>query len=196
MQATYVNLEKYLCKMFSAMIGGNYERFDFSAEPEHRVLIERQAVSSMPEAKTIATLRIDNLNNWRTQRYGQGTVYFDDKGDEHIYELRTFDVYVNIMSKGLGNAFDAARFIIANLQNNRYNEFVQQSGRLLGLERISTLRNLSDLENGVWTERVHFECRMNYKEEIVVSDATDFVHKPVDIPDVVNSVDVTTEFKK
>lgn len=194
--ASYVELEKYLCNMFNALIGRNYASFEFSEDPSHRVLVERQNSASMPEAKTIVTLRIDNLNNWRSQRYGQGTVYFDENGDEHIYELRTFDVYVNVMSKGLGNAFDAARFIIANLQNNRYNEFVQQSGRLLGLERISTLRNLSDLENGTWTERVHFECKMNYKEEIIVSDTTDFVHRPTDLDDVVNSVDVTTEFKK
>ena len=192
----YKELEKYICNMINAMIGSNYDDFSFSAESTERVLVERQRISVMPDAKTIVTLRIDNYNNWRSQRYGRGTAYYDDKGREHIFELRTFDVYVNVMSKELGAAFDAARFIIANLQNNRYNTFVRQSGRLLGLERISTLKNLSDLENGVWTERVHFELRMNFKEDIIVSDTVEFVTKPETLDDLPDSVDITTELKK
>ena len=193
---TYVELEKYICNMIKALIGSNYASFNFSADPTHRVLAERQKISVMPDAKTIVTIRIDNYNNWRAQRYGRGTVYYGADGSEHIYELRTFDVYVNVMSKGLGDAFDAARFIIANLQNNRYNEFVRQSGRLLGLERVSTLKNLSDLENGVWTERAHFEMRMNFKEEVVVSDPVEFVNRPDTLDDLPDSVELTTELKK
>lgn len=193
---TYVQLEKYICNLIKYLIGSNYASFNFSSDATHRVLAERQKISVMPDAKTIVTIRIDNYNNWRNQRYGRGTVYYDEKGAEHIYELRTFDVYVNVMSKGLGDAFDAARFIIANLQNNRYNDFVRQSGRLLGLERVSTLKNLSDLENGVWTERAHFQLRMNFKEEIVVRDAVEFVTKPDTLADLPDSVELTTELKK
>jgi len=192
---TYVQLEKYICNLIKYLIGSNYDSFNFSAEPTHRVLAERQKISVMPDAKTIVTVRIDNYNNWRNQRYGRGTVYYDAQGAEHIYELRTFDVYVNVMSKGLGDAFDAARFIIANLQNNRYNDFVRQSGRLLGLERVSTLKNLSDLENGVWTERAHFQMRMNFKEEVVVRDAVEFVNRPDTLADLPDSVELTTELK-
>ena len=193
---TYVTLEKYICNMINALIGSNYALFNFSNEPSHRVLAERQKISVMPDAKTIVTIRIDNYNNWRAQRYGRGTVYYDADGTEHIYELRTFDVYVNVMSKGLGDAFDAARFIIANLQNNRYNDFVRQSGRLLGIERMTTLKNLSNLDNGVWTERAHFELRMNFKEEIIVQDAVEFVTRPDTLDDLPDSVELTTELKK
>jgi hypothetical protein len=100
------------------------------------------------------------------------------------------------MSKKLGDAFDSARFILANLQNNRYNEFVSNNGRMLGIEQISGLKNLSDLENGTWTERVNFEIQMNFIETIVLNDNVAFVRKPEDLSDLPNSVEFETEMKQ
>lgn len=191
----YKELEQYLVRMMVAMIGKEYMQFNFAEDATNRVIVERQNSAPMPEAATIMTLRVDNYNNWRAQRYGRSTIYFDKYGAEHIAELRSFKCYVNIMSKELGDAFDAARFVIANLQNNRYNDFVWQDGRLLGIENISTLKNLSDLENGTWTERVHFELDMALKEEIIINDPTLFVKTPATLAEVPNSVEIKTEFK-
>lgn len=191
----YQELEQYLVQMMNAMIGGSYTDFRFSDDATNRVIIERQNSAPMPDVSTVMTLRVDNYNNWKAQRYGRGTIYFDKFGAEHIAELRSFKCYVNIMSKELGDAFDAARFVIANLQNNRYNDFVWQNGRLLGIENISALKNLSDLENGTWTERMHFELDMTMKEEVIVRDPTVFVKTPATLADVPNSVEIETEFK-
>lgn len=177
------------------MIGNNYVQYNFSEDPTNRVIIERQNSAPMPDVSTVMTLRIDNYNNWKAQRYGRGTIYYDRYGAEHIGELRAFKCYVNIMSKELGDAFDSARFVIANLQNNRYNDFVWQNGRVIGIENVSTLKNLSDLENGTWTERMHFELDMTLKEEIIVNDPTLFVKTPATLADVPNSVEIETEFK-
>lgn len=191
----YKELEQYLVQMMTTMIGNEYINFKFSDDPTNRVIVERQNSAPMPDTATVMTLRVDNYNNWKAQRYGRGTIYYDRYGGEHIGELRSFKCYVNIMSKELGDAFDAARFVIANLQNNRYNEFVWQNGRLLGIENVSSLKNLSDLENGTWTERVYFELDMTMKEEILVNDPTLFVKTPATLADVPNSVEIETEFK-
>ena len=192
----YKELESYLVDLFTFLIEPFAEEYNFSSNPTERVIVERQNIAPMPDVKTIITLRIDNYNNWRVQRYGSNHISYDALGNEIISELRTFDVYVNVMSKGLGDAFDATRFIIANLQNNRYNDFVAQKGRLLGIENVSSVKNLSDLENGVWTERIHTEIRMNYKDETIIPTGTIFVKTPDSLSDLSKSVNITTETKK
>lgn len=192
----YRDLEKYLVNLFTFLLGEDAESMGFSTDASERIIIERQNIAPMPDVQTIVTLRVDNYNNWRAQRYGKNHIGYDKHGNEIISELRTFDVYVNIMSKNLGDAFDAMRFIIANLQNNRYNDFVVQSGRMLGIENISTVKNLSDLENGTWTERVHVELRMNFKDTTTLAGKTIFVRTPTDLADLPNSVEITAETKK
>ena len=192
----YKDLEKYLTKMWTAMLRGYAEEFGFSADENDWVQYERQNNAPLPDATTVLTFRIDNYENWRGQRYGRGTFFYDQYGAEYIAELRTFRCVVNIMSKELGNAFDASRFVIANLQNNRYNDFVEDYGRELGIEQIYPMQNISDLENGTWTERINFEVQMNFRETILVNDPTLFVKKPISLGDLPNSVKVNTDLKK
>lgn len=192
----YKDIEKYLSKMFVALLGAQAADFNYSEDDSERALVERQNGAALPNTATILTFRIDDYDNWRAQRYGHGTVRYNAQGHEVISELRTFKCVVNIMSKKLGDAFDSARFILANLQNNRYNEFVSNNGRLLGIEQISMIKNLSDLENGTWTERVGFEIQMNFIETLVINDNVAFIRKPTDLEDLPNSVDFETELKK
>lgn len=192
----YRDIEKYLAQMWTTMLGSNAIDFGYSENENERVQVERQNGAPLPKASTILTFRIDNYDTWRSQRYGSATVGFDRYGEEVISELRSFKCVVNIMSKDMGCAFDSARFVIANLQNNRYNEFVNKKGRLLGIEQITRLKNLSDLENGTWTERVSFEVTMNFIETLYVNDKTLFVKVP-DTPDgVKNSVEIKTGLTK
>lgn len=192
----YKDIEKYLANMWTYLLGPQAIDFGFSEQENERVQAERQNGAPLPKTSTILTFRIDDYNNWRAQRYGRGTISYDRYGAEVISELRTFRCIVNIMSKNLGDAFDAARFVIANLQNNRYNEFVTKNGRLLGIEQIYTMKNLSDLENGTWTERVSFEVQMNFIDTMLVNDPTLFVKKPETPGDLPQSVDISTELKK
>lgn len=182
--------------MFISLLGDQAINFGYSQNANERVLVERQNGAAMPEASTVLTFRIDNYDNWRSQRYGRGTVSYNNEGKEVISELRTFKCIVDIMSKELGCAFDSARFVLANLQNNRYNNFVNNNGRLLGIEQITPIRNLSDLENGTWTERVHFEVQMNFIETLVIDDNTIFVKTPTSLSDLPSSVDFETNIKK
>ena len=160
-----------------------------------RVIVERQNGSPLPDTATVLTFRLDDYDTWRAQRYGRATVTYDNNGQEVVSELRTFKCVVNIMSKKLGCSFDSARFLLANLQNNRYNNFVNNNGRMLGIEQISVMKNLSDLENGTWTERVNFEIQMNFKETMVINDNTMFVKTPTDLSDLPSSVDFETNVK-
>jgi len=192
----YKDIERYLARMWTYLLGPQAIDFGFAEAENERVIAERQNGSPLPHASTVLTFRIDDYNNWRAQRYGRGTVGYDRYGGEIISELRTFRCVVNIMSKELGDAFDAARFVIANLQNNRYNEFVTKNGRLLGIEQITTMKNLSDLENGTWTERVSFEVQMNFIDTMLVNDPTLFVKKPETPGDLPQSVDISTELIK
>ena len=136
----YKDIEKYLSRMFVSLLGEQALNLGFSKYENERVLAERQNGAALPDASTILTFRIDEYDNWRSQRYGRGTVSYDREGNEVISELRTFKCIVNIMSKELGCAFDSARFVLANLQNNRYNDFVNSNGRLLGIIFLYTLR--------------------------------------------------------
>lgn len=192
----YAELEKYLANMWRSLIGNNAIDFGFSENENERVLVERQNGAPLPDAATILTFRVDNYENWRAQRYGRGTYGYDRYGNEIICELRTFKCVVNIMSKTLGDAFDCSRFIIANLQNNRYNDFVNENGRVVGIEQISKMKNLSDLENGTWTERINFEVQMNFLETILVNDPTLFVKKPDTPGELPNSVEISTQLIK
>ena len=191
----YKDIEKYISKMFVYLIGEQATDFGFAAQTNERVIVERQNGSPLPEAATVLTFRLDDYNTWRSQRYGRATVSYDKEGREVISELRTFKCVVNIMSKNLGCAFDSARFLLANLQNNRYNNFVNNNGRVLGIEQIGVMKNLSDLENGTWTERVNFEIQMNFIETIVINDNTMFVKTPTDLSDLPSSVDFETNIK-
>lgn len=191
----YIELEKYLTDLMTFLLGDSAVEFNYSTNPSQRVVVERQNIYPMPDVSTITTFRVDNYNTWRSLRYGRATRYYDEQGREHISELRTGRVYVNTMSKNLGDAFDATRFLIANLQNNRYNDFVRQRGRLLGIENISSMKNLSDLENGSWTERIHVEFDVTFKDDIIVSDPTLFVKTPSSLDTMSDSVDIATETK-
>ena len=182
--------------MFVAMLGDEALDFGFSTLDNERALAERQNSSPLPEATTVLTFRIDDYNNWRSQRYGRSAVMFREDGAEVISELRTFTCIVNIMSKKLGCAFDATRFILANLQNNRYNNFVNENGRLLGIEQIGKIKNISDLENGSWTERINVEITMTHKEWLVIKDNTLFVKTPDNLADLADSVDIKINTKK
>lgn len=191
----YKDIEKYLSRMFAALLGQQAIAFGFSQNENERVLVERQNGAPLPDASTVLTFRIDDYDNWRSQRYGRATVSYNKQGQEVLSELRTFKCIVNIMSKSLGDAFDSARFVLANLQNNRYNNFVNNNGRMLGIEQIGVMKNLSDLENGTWTERVSFEIQMNFKETMVINDNTMFVKTPTDMSDLPSSVDFETNIK-
>ena len=117
----YKDIEKYLANMWTYLLGPQAIDFGFSEQANERVQAERQNGAPLPKTSTILTFRIDDYNNWRAQRCGRGTIGYDRYGAEVISELRTFRCIVNIMSKNLGDAFDAARFVIANLQNNNLN---------------------------------------------------------------------------
>lgn len=196
----YVEVEKYIVNMFVSLLGRDGLDFGFKDDTTNWVIIERQNGTPMPDVNTVITMRLDDYNNWtgnsnRGQRYGRSSVGFDKYGNEVITELRTFKCVVNVMSKGIGDSFDTARFLIANLQNNRYNNYIGQKGRLLGIENISSMKNLSSLENGTWTERVCFEIKMNFREEITLKDHTLFVKVPETLSELTQSVNITNNVK-
>lgn len=192
----YREITEYLSDMFTSVLGSNGLDFGFSQNQNEWAIAERQAGAAMPEATTVLLFRIDEYNNWSDRQYGQSSHTIDEYGDETIYELRTFKCRVNVMSKQLGCAFDAARFVIANLRNDRYNTFVRQKGRLLGIESVSKMRNLSNLENGTWTERVCFDIQFNFREEITVHNHTLFVKVPETLGDLAQSVEVNVNVTK
>ena len=192
----YTDIEKYITNMFVSLLGDQALTFGISGSANERVSVERQKGAPLPDTTTILTFRLDEYDTWRAQRYGHATISYDDKGREVISELRTFKCVVNIMSKKLGCSFDSARFLLANLQNNRYNNFVNNNGRMLGIEQIGKMKNLSDLENGTWTERVNVEIQMNFIETMVIDDNTMFVKTPTDLSDLPSSVEFETNIKK
>lgn len=192
----YRVLTEYISDMFVALLGSDGPNFGFSQDNNEWAIAERQAGAAMPEATTIILYRIDDYNNWTNRQYGSSAHKLDQYGNEIIYELRTFRCRVNVLSKQLGGAFDATRFIIANLRNNRYNTFVRQKGRLLGIESVSKVKNLSNLENGTWTERVCFDIQFTFREEVTVNSHTLFVKVPETLGDLAQSVDVNVNVKK
>lgn len=192
----YRDIEKYLANMWTYLLAPVALDLGFSEDENERVIVERLNGTPLPKASSIITFRIDEYNTWRAQRYGHGTITYDRYGNEVIGELRTFKCIVTIMSKGLGDAFDTARFLIANLQNGRYNDYVNNKGRLLGIEQISTLRNLSDIENATWTERVEFDVQLNFRDTILVNNQTLFVKKPDTPGELPQSVDIDTKLTK
>lgn len=196
----YVEVEKYIVNMFISLLGQDALDFGFKEDTTNWCIIERQNGTPMPDVNSVVTIRLDDYNNWtggykKGQRYGRSHMGYDKYGNEIITELRTFKCIVNVMSKNIGDAFDTARFIIANLQNNRYNNYIEQKGRLLGIENISLMKNLSDLENGTWTERVYFEIQMNFREEITLKDHTLFVKVPETLGELTQSVNITNNVK-
>lgn len=191
----YTEIEKYLSNMFVSLIGNNAEWLGFSSDDTKRCLVERQNKLAMPEASTIIQFRLDNFDYWRSQRYGRSS-YVDGSGTEHILELRTCKAVVTVLSKKLGDAFDSARLLVANLQNQRYNDYVISNGRRLGIENISKMKNLSALENGTWTERIQFEITLNYLDEVTNNDKEMFVRTPEDLSDLDNSVNLVAQTVK
>lgn len=192
----YKDLEKYISNMFVSLLGSQATLFGFADDANIWCLAERQNSSPLPDTSTVLYFRVDNYENWRAQRYGRATIGYDAQGNEFIAEMRTFRCIVTIMSKNLGDAFDSSRFLIANLQNNRYNTYVSENGRLLGIEQIYKMKNLSDLENGTWTERIQFEIQMNFREEIEVKDTQMFVKVPETPADLVESVEMRINLEK
>lgn len=192
----YRVLTEYISDMFVALLGSDGPNFGFSQDTNEWAIAERQAGAAMPEATTVLLYRIDDYNNWTDRQYGASSHVVDQYGQERIFELRTFRCRVNVLSKQLGAAFDATRFVIANLRNNRYNTFVRQKGRLLGIESVSKVKNLSNLENGTWTERVCFDIQFTFREEVTVNSHTLFVKVPETLGDLAQSVDVNVNVKK
>lgn len=181
--------------MFTYLLGNNAEGLGFSTDSNKRCLVERQNKLPMPEANSVIQFRVDNFDYWRSQRYGTSS-YIDANGNERILELRTCKAIVTVLSKNMGDAFNASRLLVANLQNQRYNDYVNSNGRRFGIETISKMKNLSMLENGAWTERIQFEITLNYRDEVQNNDKEMFVYTPEDLSDMDNSVRITTQTVK
>lgn len=188
----YKDIQNYIFDIFDTVFGEQAVDFGFSADKNKRYIFERQNISPLPSETTVLTYRIDNFDNWRAQRYGRSSRYNED-GYEEIIELKTFRLRVNILSKELGSAFDAMRFFIANLQNERYNNMER---RLLGIENISKMLNLTALENSTWSERIQVDVQMNFIDVITNDDLGSFTRIPVDVEDVTNSVKTNIDIKE
>jgi hypothetical protein len=97
--------------------------------------------------------------------------------------MRAFTAVFNVFSKLRGSAYDAVRFMMAHLQNDRYKELAQNPDFFISREWVGEVQNLSYLENSTWVERIQFEIGFTYRDKIETDLVGDFLHTPTDMED-------------
>lgn len=156
---------------------------------------ERQSLAPRPADKTLLYFRIDDYDDWGSQRVGTGHYYKQDN-TEVITQLKTFECVTNIFSKIEGDAYDASNFLVAMAQSQRYEQMTNEGKIFLRLKNVSEPRDLTVLENSVWVERIETRFVFNFRNEVENNEIQYSVRRPSDIGDTVNSVDYTNTLKE
>ena len=64
----YADIERYIARMWLYLLGPQAVELGFSEAENERCIAERQNSNPLPGAGTVLTFRIDNYDNWRSQR--------------------------------------------------------------------------------------------------------------------------------
>jgi hypothetical protein len=165
---TNSQIEERLFDYFNDVFGAERALFGFSDDENEAYIVDRQTDSPRPAASTVLFYRVESVAPIGGM-ITSDEVLIDRTGSrtEYIERQRKVHVITNILSKYKGLAKDAINFFIAASQTSRgYNSSYTGTFEFPLHNIANDLRDLTNLENDAWTERVEADLYFNFKDRI------------------------------
>jgi len=163
-------LEERLFDYFDTVFGTSASAFLFSNSASANYIVGRYYDAPRPAASTLLVydlLSVKPLGN--TQSVDTVTIDRYTR-EESVDILRQIEVGVNIISKYKGYAKDALSFLIASNQTTRGAEAcypnISASSFDIALMNIDGIKDLTELENSMWTDRVEANFIFNFADTL------------------------------
>lgn len=183
------NIRDALFQMFDTMFGDNRLNFGFPTEADRAYLQAYMNNNPRPADKTLLYYYVDKMDNWKTARHaGQTTSYNKETGITTQEMMRQFDCVVDVYSKIPGRAMDAVSFLIAMLRGDRWENLLLTENWFMGKESVSEPIPIRELDNSTWTNRCRCVIRLNFSDEIRLTDGL----LEIKMPDVITDMNEIT----
>lgn len=163
-------IEARLYDYFNTIFGSNATAFGFSASASASFIVGRYYDTVRPAVSTVLVYDVNNITTLGNTQSVDSVSINRTTGNETVDMLRRADVTVNIISKFKGSAKDAMSFLIASNQTTRGYEAcypsLSASSFDIALSNITEIKDLSEIENGMWTERIEAEFNFNFADTL------------------------------
>lgn len=191
---TAQQLSQRVFDFFNALYGEERVNYGLSENVENAYLQDQQNDDQRPIVETALfyrispTVKIGNRLVSDVQNYNRAT------GKEEIITMQKFTLTVNFLTKKKGRAKDAYNALLSYIQSTRCQKACYGLPFPLVLVNLSEPRNLTDLEQGAWVERIEVDLFFNYNDKFVVGDIQ-FTQEPNSVEDVKDIVEFTVNLK-
>jgi hypothetical protein len=163
-------LEERLFDYFDGIYGTSASAFYFTNAASSNYMVGRYYDAVRPAASTLLIYDVNSLEPLGNTQ-SVDTVKIDRVTKvESVEILRKFAVSVNIISKFKGKAKDALSFLIASNQTTRGAEAcypnISASSFDIALMNIDGIKDLTEIENSMWTDRVEANFIFNFADTL------------------------------
>lgn len=194
------DIEERIYDYFDTIFGSEKSWFKFNTSASSCFLVDRETDTPRPPASTILFYRVDSVEPMGNTISIDDVIIDRTTRQESVETWRRVHVIVNILSKYKGDAKDALNFILASNQTTRgYSACYTGTGVTSTFEMPlyyidPNFRDLTDLENRAWTERVEADFFFNYKDTITF-DNQPLIEAPSSVYLTKTKVDYIVELK-
>lgn len=173
---------------FNTIFGANRTDFGFNIDATRAFREDRQNDEIRKADQTILYYRINPVSPMGNSNTSYTRIHNRTTEKEEIYSVEKMMVTMNILSKKKGKAKDAMKAFLAYIQSDR--KYLACYGLPFNFVLINSMkepRDLSELEEDSWAERVENELLFTYNDKIEVDDAqfTDHPSSPEEVKDIV-----------
>lgn len=195
---TVYELESRVFGFFDKIFSGDQVSFGLSNSSCAAFIVDRQTEAPRTFNESILYYRVNDVSPIGNYISVDEVKINPSTGLEYIETLRKVHVVVNILSKSKGMAKTAMNFIIAANQTSRkldacYSDDFDFELPLYNIDR--NIRDLTELENKAWTERVEADFYFNYKD-VIDFDTQPLINTPSSVEDVSNIVHFEIDLKE
>jgi hypothetical protein len=199
-----LDLEQRIFDYFNSLMAGDQTNFGFSSNPNLCYVAERGTDTPRPNEETLLYYRVDSVTPFGNANMVDDVIIDRTTKIERVEVWRRVHVIVNILSKGKGKAKDALSYLVAVNQTTR-GEYASYGVTGTYPSVTGTIefpvyyidpnfRDLTELENRSWSERVEADFHFNYKD-VIAFEEQNLIVAPSSVYLTKTKVDFNTELK-
>lgn len=185
-------LENRVYDFFDTIYQDDKSIFLFDNSASGSFIVGRYYDTPRPSASTILVFDLKSIMPLGSSLSSDEVVLDRVTREEYINMIRQANVTVNIISKYKGCAKDAMSFLLAGLQTTRGNEAsypsMSASSFDISCVNVTDIKDLSEVENSMWTERVEAEFYFQFKDRLSFGSQS-FIDAPSSVYLTKNKID-------
>ena len=191
---TSLQLTNRVWQFFDVIYGANKIDYGFNADSNFAFIEDNQDNAIRPGEKTILFFKISSPEKIGNAISSDTQIYNRINNKEEILAFRKVSVVINIISKDKGSAKDAMNALMTFLQSTRKQSACYGDPFSLVLVNADPSQDLSELEEGAWSERMQRTLYFRYNDLIEIGDA-EFTQVPAVLEDTKGIINYTIDLK-